>query len=48
MKDKFKAIVLNLSGENFSREIKELDKSFLTEGDVFVKIDYFLFYRPVF
>ena len=40
MKDKFKAIVLNLSGENFSREIKELDKSFLTEGDVFVKIDY--------
>ena len=39
MTDKFKAIVINQEGENFSREIKEVDKSFL-EGDVLVKIDY--------
>ena len=29
MNDKFKAIVLNQSGENFSREIKNIDKKFL-------------------
>ena len=40
MRDKFKAIVLNQSKENFVREIQELDKSFLVEGDVLVKIDY--------
>ena len=40
MRDKFKAIVLNQSKENFIREIRELDKSFLMEGDVLVKIDY--------
>ena len=28
MSDKFKAILLNQSGEQFSREIKTLDKSF--------------------
>jgi len=28
MSDKFKAIVLNQSGERFSREIKILDKNF--------------------
>ncbi len=39
MTDKFKAIVINQEGENFSREIKELDKSVL-EGDVLVKVDY--------
>ncbi len=38
--DKFKAIVLNQSGENFSREIKTLDKGFFKTGDVLVKIDY--------
>ena len=40
MNEKFKAIVLNQSGDHFSREIKTLDKSFLNVGDVFVKIDY--------
>jgi alcohol dehydrogenase/acrylyl-CoA reductase (NADPH) len=40
MSEKFKAIVLNQSGEKFSREIKTLDKSFFKEGDVLVKVDY--------
>ena len=40
MNDKFKAIVLNQSGEQFSREIKTLDKSFFKAGDVLVKVDY--------
>ena len=40
MSDKFKAIVINQSKDNFSREIKDLDKSFLNSGDVFVKVDY--------
>ena len=40
MSDKFKAIVLNQSGDQFSREIKTLDKSFFKSGDVFVNIDY--------
>ena len=40
MIDKFKAIVLNQSGEHFSREVKTLDKSFLSSGDVLIKIDY--------
>ena len=33
MNDKFKAIVVDQSGELFSREIKTLDKSFLSTGD---------------
>ena len=40
MNDKFKAIVINQSGEKFSREVKTLDKSFLKDDDVLVKIDY--------
>ena len=40
MSEKFKAIVLNQSGDQFSREIKTLDKSFFKSGNVFVKIDY--------
>ena len=40
MPDNFKAIVLNQDGENFSREIKSIDKSFLKHGDVTVKVDY--------
>ncbi len=40
MSDQFKAIVLNQVGENFTREVKSLDKSFLKNGDVTVKIDY--------
>jgi len=40
MNDKFKAIVLNQSGEQFSREVKIIDKSFFKTGDVLVKIEY--------
>ena len=40
MNDKFKAIVLDQSGDQFSREIKTLDKSFFKTGDVLVKVDY--------
>ncbi len=39
MSDKFKAIVIDQQGENFSREIKEVDKKIL-EGEVLVKVDY--------
>ena len=40
MSDQFKAIVLNQEGENFSCEVKSLDKRFLKHGDVTVKVDY--------
>ena len=40
MSEKFKAIVLNQSGDQFIREIKTLDKSFFKTGDVLVKVDY--------
>ena len=40
MPDKFKALVVNQEGENFTREIKSLDKSFLKHGDVLVEVDY--------
>ena len=40
MSDKFKAIVINQSGEQFSREVKILDKSFFKTGDVLVKVEY--------
>ncbi len=40
MSDQFKAIILNQEGENFSREVKSIDKSFLKHGDVTVKVDY--------
>lgn len=36
----FKAIVLNKDGENFTRKVKEVEKSFLTHGNVLVKVDY--------
>ncbi|MFL2887349.1 MAG: acryloyl-CoA reductase [Candidatus Pelagibacter sp.] len=40
MPDSFKALILNQEGENFNREIKSVDKSFLKHGDVLVKVDY--------
>ena len=40
MSDKFKAIVLNQSGDQFSREIKILDRSFFKSGNVLVKVEY--------
>ncbi len=40
MSENFKALVLNQDGENFIREIKSVDKSFLKHGDVTVKVHY--------
>ena len=40
MISKFKAIVINQSGDQFSREIKTLDRSFFKSGNVLVQIDY--------
>ena len=40
MSENFKAIVINQEGENFTREIKSIDKSFLKHGDVTIKVDY--------
>ena len=36
----FKALVVNQEGENFTREIKEVDDSFLKHGNVLVKVEY--------
>ena len=40
MRDEFKAIVINLNGDQFTREIKTLNKSFLKHGEVTVKVDF--------
>ena len=40
MSENFKALVLNQDGENFTREIKSVDKSFLKHGDVTDKVHY--------
>ena len=40
MSENFKAIVVNQEGENFTREIKSIDRSFLKHGDVTIKVDY--------
>ncbi len=40
MSDQFKALILNQKGEEFTREIKSIDKSFLKHGDVTVKVEY--------
>ncbi len=40
MSDKFKALIIDQKGDEFSREIKSIDKSFLKHGDVTVKVDY--------
>ncbi len=40
MSDQFKALVLNQQGEDFTREVKSIDKSFLKHGDVTIKVDY--------
>ena len=36
----FKALVINQEGENFTREVKEVDESFLKNGNVLVKVEY--------
>jgi len=40
MSDNFKALVVNQEGENFTREVKSINKDFLKHGDVLVKVDY--------
>ena len=40
MSDNFKALIVNQEGENFTREIKSINKEFLKHGDVLVKVDY--------
>ena len=40
MSEKFKALVINQEGENFTREVKSIEKTFLKHGDVLVKVDY--------
>jgi len=40
MSNSFKALVISQEGENFNREIKSIDKSFLKHGDVLVKVNY--------
>ena len=40
MSDQFKALIINQDGENFTREVKSIDKSFLKHGDVTIKVDY--------
>jgi acrylyl-CoA reductase (NADPH) len=40
MSANFKALVVNQDGENFIREVKSINKSFLKHGDVLVKVDY--------
>jgi len=37
---KFKAIIVNQEGENFTRNLQEIDLSFLKEDEVTVKVDY--------
>ena len=40
MSDQFKALILDQKGEEFTREVKTIDKSFLKHGDVTIKVDY--------
>ena len=40
MSDQFNALIVNQEGENFTREVKSIDKSFLKHGDVTVQVDY--------
>jgi len=38
--ENFKALIINQTEKEFTREIKNIDKSFLKNGDVLVKVDY--------
>ena len=40
MSQNFKALIVNQTEKEFTREIKFIDKSFLKQGDVLVKVDY--------
>jgi acrylyl-CoA reductase (NADPH) len=38
--ENFKALIVNQTEKEFTREVKSIDKSFLKHGDVLVKVDY--------
>ena len=40
MSDQFKALIVNQEGEEFTREVRSIDKSFLKHGDVTVQVDF--------
>ena len=40
MSETFKAIIINQTEKDFTREVQSIDKSFLKHGNVLVKIDY--------
>ena len=40
MSNQFKALILDQKGEEFTREVKSIDKSFLKHGDVTIKVEY--------
>ena len=40
MSKKFKAVVIDNQNEKFTREIKEIDTSYLKDGNVLVKVEY--------
>ena len=40
MSDQFKALILDQKGEEYIREVKSIDKSFLKHGDVTIKVDF--------
>ena len=40
MPETFKAIVVNQTEKDFTREVKSIDTNFLKHGDVLVKVDY--------
>jgi alcohol dehydrogenase/acrylyl-CoA reductase (NADPH) len=40
MSDQFRAIVINQTENNFTREVKSLKKSFFKSGDILVDVDY--------
>jgi len=40
MSETFKAIVVNQTEKDFTREVKSIDKNFLKHGNVLVKVDY--------
>ena len=40
MANKFKALVIDNQNEKFTRDIKEIEKNQLKDGNVLVKVDY--------
>ena len=40
MSNQFKALILDQKGDEFIREVKSIDKSFLKHGDVTIKVEY--------